>query len=302
MARGEQPGALPDPAGLSRVVSMERLPDVTGRTYPPGVPSWVDTEQPDVDAAIRFYGGLLGWEFEEVRPPGARGRYAVATLNGHEVAAVGGPRNGPATWNTYVAVDDADAAVRRLVSLGAAVQSEPADGGAGGVRAVLTDPEGAGLRLWQAGARPGAQAVNVPGGWNFSDLHTADITAATGFYAAAFGWQFDNLGYGTMIRRPGYGDHLEATVDPDIRARQASVLTPAGFEDAVAWVMPADPGEPAHWHVSFTVADRDQTADLAERLGATVLQRYDTDWTRSARIRDPGGAEFTASQFTPPSG
>ncbi|WP_254678731.1 VOC family protein [Arthrobacter sp. 24S4-2] len=281
---------------------MERLPDVTGRTYPPGVPSWVDTGQPDMDAAIRFYGGLFGWEFEEALVPGAHGRYAVATLNGQEVGAVGGPRNGPAAWNTHVAVDDADAAVRHLVSLGAALQSAPAESGAGGVRAVLTDPEGAGFRLWQAGARPGAQAVNVPGGWNFSDLHTADITAATGFYVAAFGWQFDELGFGTMIRRPGYGDHLEATVDPDIRARQAGDFTPVGFEDAVAWVKPADPGEPAQWHVSFTVADRDQTADLARRLGAAVLQRYDTDWTRSARIRDPWGAEFTASQFTPPSG
>jgi hypothetical protein len=35
----------------------------------------------------------------------------------------------------------------------------------------------------------------------------------------------------TMWRVPGYGDHLEATVDPDIRARQASA--PEGFEDAM---------------------------------------------------------------------
>lgn len=275
---------------------------MSGRTYPAGVPSWVDTEQPDVDAAVRFYGGLFGWEFEEALAPGSGGRYAVARLNGNEVGAIGGPGTGPAAWNTYVAVDDADAAVRQLVSLGAALQSVQADSGAGAVRASLTDPEGAAFRLWQAGARPGSQAVNIPGSWNFSDLHTADIPAATAFYAAAFGWQFDDLDFGTMIRRPGYGDHLEATVDPDIRVRQAGDFTPAGFEDAVGWVMPADPGEPAHWHVSFTVGDRDQVVDLAVRLGATVLRRYETGWTRAALIRDPGGAEFTASQFTPPSG
>jgi len=45
----------------------------------------------------------------------------------------------------------------------------------------------------------------------------------------------------------------------------------------------------------FTVAD-------AERLGAQVLVGDDTQWTRTALIRDPQGAEFTASQFTPPSG
>ena len=34
--------------------------------------------------------------------------------------------------------------------------------------------------------------------------------------------------------------------------------SPTGFEDAIAWVAPTAPGEPPRWHVSFTVADRDQ--------------------------------------------
>jgi hypothetical protein len=37
-----------------------------------------------------------------------------------------------------------------------------------------------------------------------------------------FGWAFDDVGFGTMIRRPGYGDHLAATVDPDIHDRDAT--------------------------------------------------------------------------------
>jgi predicted enzyme related to lactoylglutathione lyase len=80
------------------------------------------------------------------------------------------------------------------------------------------------------------------------------------------------------------------------------VTAPVGFEDAIAWVAPTAPGEPPRWHVSFTVADRDQTVADAERLGAQVLGRDDNEWTRTALIRDPQGAEFTASQFTPPSG
>ena len=52
--------------------------------------------------------------------------------------------------------------------------------------------------------------------------------------------------------------------------------------------------------MAFTVADRDATAADAERLGGTVLRRTDTDWTRDALVRDPSGATFTASQFTPP--
>ena len=54
-----------------------------------------------------------------------------------------------------------------------------------------------------------------------------------------------------------------------------------------------------HWHVTFTVADRDDAVATAERLGGTVVSSTDTDWTRSAQLRDPEGAVFTASQFTP---
>jgi hypothetical protein len=64
----------------------------------------------------------------------------------------------------------------------------------------------------------------------------------------------------------------------------------------------AGPDEPAHWHVSFTVADRDRAAADAQRLGGDVLAQAETAWTRTALIRDPAGAQFTASQFTPPSG
>jgi predicted enzyme related to lactoylglutathione lyase len=281
---------------------MGRAGDVAGRTYPEGVPSWVETEQSDVEAAIEFYGSLFGWTFQDAMPTNSRVRYVIAKLGGADVGAIAGPGQGMAAWSTYIAVDDADAAAQWLLSAGATVRSQPADVGEGGRGAVLTDPEGVEFRIWQARRRVGAQAVNLPGGWNFSDLHTTDSEAAIAFYMRAFGWQFDDLGFATMIRRPGYGDHLEATVDPDIRVRQSGVKAPPGFEDAIAWLAPTAHGESPHWHVSFTVADRDQTVVDALRLGADVVAQGDTDWTRDAVIRDPQGAEFTASQFTPPSG
>ncbi len=40
--------------------------------YPPGVPCWIDT-QPDAEAAVQFYGGLFGWEFEDQMPPDVPG-------------------------------------------------------------------------------------------------------------------------------------------------------------------------------------------------------------------------------------
>lgn len=37
-------------------------------THPHGVPCWVDTAQPDPDAACHFYRGLFGWTFEDAVP------------------------------------------------------------------------------------------------------------------------------------------------------------------------------------------------------------------------------------------
>jgi len=38
------------------------------RTYPHGVTCWIDTEQPDLPAAGRFYGGLFGWTLTDAVP------------------------------------------------------------------------------------------------------------------------------------------------------------------------------------------------------------------------------------------
>ena len=275
------------------------------RTYPHGVPCWIDIEPPDTDAAVAFYGGLFGWTFDDAMPPGAPGHYLIARLDGEDVAAVGMPRPGPAAWNTYVAVDDADATARAVTDAGGQVTSPPEDAGPGGRAASLVDPAGAPFRIWQPRRRLGAQAVNAPGTWNFSDLHTPDPEGATAFYGSVFGWETDSLGDDgpTMWRRPGYGDHLAATIDPGIHERQAAVSAPPGFADAVAWLAPLDGDEAPHWHVTFAVADRDESREAALRLGATdVSGPVDSMWTKHAVVRDPQGAVFTLSQFTPPEG
>lgn len=61
------------------------------RRYPPGVTSWIDVECGDVEAAKAFYSGIFGWAFADATPPAA-------------------------TWSTYVAVDDAQAAASRSAS------------------------------------------------------------------------------------------------------------------------------------------------------------------------------------------
>ena len=271
------------------------------RTYPPGVTCWVDTEQPDVEAAARFYAELFGWTLTNALPPDAPGSYFIATLAGQDVAAIGSGSSGSPTWNTYVAVENADATAAAVLAVGGKVVSDPQDAGPGGRTATCTDPAGAEFRLWQARRRLGAQLVNTPGAWNFSDLYTPDRDAAMAFYTSIFGWRTADLAGGgwAMLQVPGYGDHLAATVDPGIAERQA--FAPPGFADVIGGLVVTGPGGAASWRVTFTVADRDATASTAERLGATVVDSTEDGWTRKARLRDPQGAELTVSQFTPPS-
>lgn len=58
--------------------------------YPSGVPCWVETFEPDPEAAIAFYGPLFGWEFERGPMPAEQpGEYFVAQVRGRDVAAIG---------------------------------------------------------------------------------------------------------------------------------------------------------------------------------------------------------------------
>ncbi|TDO92831.1 VOC family protein [Enemella evansiae] len=270
----------------------------TPHTYPAGVPAWIDTEQPDIDAALAFYGGLFDWEFEE-RPTGSDDRYLIARLAGQDVAGIGSaPAGAEARWHVYIATDDASVTLAAATAAGAMTGQEPVQLGPAGTWAEFVDPQGATIRLWQAGKRLGAQVVNVPGAWNFNDLRTDDQQQAIDWYAPIFGWQaMPGEDPAAMLRRPGYGEHLRATTYPDIYEVQK--YAPEGFADAIGWVGPRKGDEPTRWATTFTVADRDASVARALELGATVLDSHDTEWTRVADLRDPQGAYLTFSQFAP---
>lgn len=273
-------------------------------SYPPGVPCWVDTWQPDVAAATDFYAGLFGWEFDE-GPSGGDGHYRVARLSGLDVAAVGAlpPGSPQAAWNTYVAVEDVDAAAAAAQAAGGSVLVDPADvGGDAGRMAVLADPSGAELCLWRAQRRTGAELVNAAGSWNWSNLLTGDLAGSAEFYGAVFGWVAERSSFGddesAMVRVPGYGDFL-AERDPDLRRRHAEAGVPPGFSDAIAWMLPGD--GPPRWSVTFAVDDPDAIAARADELGgAVVVAPYDVGPVRLGVLRDPQGAEFAVSRYTAP--
>lgn len=272
--------------------------------YIPGVPCWVDTTQPDPDAAAEFYRGLFGWDFEDTMPHGAESKYLIARLRGGDVAAVssqpeGAPPN--AVWNTYIWVEDADEVAGKAHEAGGSVISDPFDVMEAGRTAVLVDTEDAVFSIWQAREHRGARIVNEPGSLNFNVLNTHDPEAAKRFYGAVFGWTTLDLGTGLFWTLAAYGDYLE-TLTPGLR-EQTAELGAAGFEDVVAALTPiaADAsGTAAGWAVAFSTADADATAARATELGGTVVvPPVDAPYSRLTVLRDPQGATFSATAFVP---
>jgi uncharacterized protein len=288
--------------------------------YIHGVPCWVDASEPDPEAALDFYGGLFGWEFEDVMPPSSKGRYFIARakatgwslfdasgdVRGGDVAAVGSIREAApttATWNTYFWVDSADEAASKVRDAGGVVVMEPFDFVDASRMAVFTDPEGAAFCVWEAKEHKGARLVNDPGSLNFNGLNTRDVERARSFYGSVFGWQTLALDWGAeMWSLPGYGDYLEG-YHPDLRKRMAEAGAPERFEDVVATINPISddqPQTPAHWSVTFAVDHADAAAAKATELGGKVIvPPFDAPWVRMTVIADPHGATFIASKFAP---
>jgi predicted enzyme related to lactoylglutathione lyase len=272
--------------------------------YIPGVPCWVDTNQPDPEAAAHFYANLFGWETENVMPPESGGTYLIGRIRGGDVAAISALQEGAppmAVWNTYIWVDSADETAAKVRAAGGNVLMEPFEVMQAGRMAVCADPEGAVFCLWQAGQHRGSRIINEHGSLNFNGLNTRDVAGARAFYGSVFGWQARTFGGFEAWTLPAYGDHLEAN-DPGLRERIAE-MGAAGFEDVVAAINPIaedDRDTPAHWSVTFAVDDADATAAKAIELGGRVIAPvFDAPWVRMVVIADPAGATFIASQFAP---
>ncbi|MEN3285074.1 MAG: uncharacterized protein V7607_6214 [Solirubrobacteraceae bacterium] len=259
--------------------------------YEHGVPCWVDTLQPDPDAAIAFYAGVFGWEFGTPgeMPGDPPGRYFVGQLRGSDVAGVGSlPSDAqalPPSWNMYVWVESADEAAARAQAAGGAILVEPFDAPPAGRMAVVADPTGAPVCLWQAGVRQGAQVVNEAGAWAMSQLRTPDPERAAAFYGAVFGWTTETFGSGegavTMFRLPGYvGGEPEQPVSREVIATMGAT---SGDESPC-------------WTAGFWVDDVDAVASRGERLGGrTIAPPFDNPVGKTAVLADPSGVAFTVN-------
>lgn len=254
-------------------------------SFPNGAPCWVETLQPDPDAAVAFYSELMGWTFDEAEPNG----YRVARLNGRRVAGIG---QAPAmldrgAWVTYILVSDLSKTMEEVNEAAGPVLAGPFEG-LNGERAVLfADPSGAVFGARQGNPATMAEVVDAPGAWQMSALHTPDLMGAQAFYGRIFGWQIEPM--------PDSGISLWRLTGST--RRTADPTLPDDVVGVAAGADPAD-GVPPHWAVNIQVLDADDLATRVVELGGSMLMPpTDTPGFRNAVLADPNGGVLAISQI-----
>ena len=249
------------------------------KPWPNGIPCWADLSVPDVDAAVEFYGRVLGWEFDPTGPD--YGGYVLATVKGCAAGGIGPlPQPGaPSAWTLYLASDDVDRMAEAIPGLGGSVLLPPADVGPLGRMCIAADPSGAVFGVWQAGTHIGAGWVNGAGGLSWEDLRSTDPDAARAFYGGLFDYRFDLM--------PDAGPDYTMFTRHDEQA-------PLG---GMGGMMGAPDGTPSHWLVYFGVEDAKAAVNAAEQSGGSVLMAaFETPYGTMAALTDPAGAGFMVVQ------
>lgn len=244
--------------------------------YANGVFSWTDLTTTDQDAAKQFYSALFGWEADD-RPIGDGAVYSMMEIDGKDVAAISSqPQQQrdagvPPTWNSYITVDSADAALARAKELGAVVHADAFDVMDVGRMGVVQDPQGAFFIVWEPKTNIGAQLVNVPGALTWNELASPDIEASARFYGELFGWTTDAMEGGPFT--------------------YLVIKTPDGRSNG--GIRPQMGEEPPHWLVYLGIDDAEAgVAKVGELGGSTLAGPMSIGPGRFAVVQDPQGAVF----------
>jgi uncharacterized protein len=248
--------------------------------YAPGVPMWVDVSSPDMDKTRAFYSGLFDWDAQVVPEPEAGG-YTMFFRDGKMVGAAGptfDPNQHPA-WSTYVHSEDAEATVQAVKDAGGQVAMGPMDVMGQGKMAVLSDPTGAYISIWQPQIHTGAELVNEVGSFCWNELYTRDVPAAREFYRKVFGWGTEDSEFN--------GGSAYTLFQVDGRNIAGGLDMSSMLPESV----------PPHWLVYFTVDNASDAAAKAKELGGTVVMGpEETPMGPIAVINDPVGAAFAVIQ------
>ncbi len=224
---------------------------------------WADLAASQLEPAADFYCRLFGWQREAV-DIGPEGQATILRHQGAMVASLSESTDEslvqPARWLSYIAVDDADAVARRAVDAGGAeLLTHPFDVKGLGREALLRDPAGALIALWQPMGHDGFEAWGVPGALCSHELATSEPQRAIDFYRKTLGWRARREeAHRWLFERDG--------------VRVAHVVTTHADDE---------PG--SEWRVGVGVPNMEQYKKRAAELGAEVGRD-------DGPIRDPQGA------------
>lgn len=243
--------------------------------YEAGTFCWVDLSTSDSEGAKAFYGGLFGWEFEDSELPGG-GVYTMCQVEGDPVAAMVQQDEWPGHWNNYVTVASANETAVKAKRLGATVFEEPFDVMESGRMAVLADPVGAVLCVWEPQAHIGAGRVNDVGCMAWNELQTRDPETAATFYQELFGWRTEPIeqdGATVYVTIKNSAEWMNGGIMPTTEVH--------GYT-------------PPFWMTYFTVSSCDTAVTRVKELGGEVLAGPMSPGAgRIAVLSDPQGAVFT---------
>jgi predicted enzyme related to lactoylglutathione lyase len=248
---------------------------------------WYELMTTDPKAAESFYGRVVGWtaqRFPGMEPPyftWMAGERAVGGLmNMPEEAKAGGA---PPNWILYVAVESADATVKKAQSLGAKLEFGPQDIPGVGRFAVLSDPQGAHFSILEpadASGSSGSDDPPAPLEVSWRELATTDREAAASFYAGLFGWQRQNA---NDMGEP-VGVYQE--------------FGRGGLPLGGIYTKPPDMPFPPFWLMYVRVPDLDASLAAVKTGGGQVLMgpMEIPGGDRIAQCVDPQGATFALHQ------
>ena len=179
---------------------------------PKGKFGWFELMTSDTKAAGKFYSDVVGWTTKDV----SGGGMEYTTFNLGDVGMAGMLHLPQHTgWIGYIAVDDVDAHIEKIVEAGGKLW-KPATDVPGMLRfAVMSDPQGAGIVVFTpnpAMPTPVRPAPPAPGTIGWHELYTTDIDGAFDFYNKLFGWtKLNDMDMGPMgvYRIFDEGDHKQ---------------------------------------------------------------------------------------------
>lgn len=236
---------------------------------------WCDLSARRLDIACAFYARLLGWRIgADTMTDGSE--YRIAETARPVAGLYTMPRKFddmgmPCFWMSYIAVDNAAAAVETARDLGGKVEVGPIDGIYGSTVALIRDPLGAGFTVIDGPGLTPRPAQPQPGDMAWNALYVSDAAAVIPFYRALFGWTI-------APATDGGGRH-------HVHRDGARISEIHELPDAVR-------GKEQYWGIHFAVDDLAAANSLIRAEGGQLV--YED--TETLLARDPDGAAFFLSE------